>query len=180
MHPLMFRSRSVNPIQTAPIAREAPMNCAGESAAWPKGTHVRSLARRKPGVQIPSPPPHNNPGHRPGGSLPPGRVAPDSPTGQQTGSKRARIRPTVTRSRPPARRRRPCPQSSAHHARHAYADRGYAARSGRETFLYELQGRPGSTRPGWLFAKLPGLRPGGTPLPYCQTDQLDLMSTHIP
>jgi hypothetical protein len=39
--------------------------------------HVRrlgtDLARRKPGVQIPSPPPHNSPGHRPGGSLPPGR-----------------------------------------------------------------------------------------------------------
>jgi hypothetical protein len=32
-----------------------------------------SLARRKPGVQIPSPPPHNSPGHRPGGSPPPGR-----------------------------------------------------------------------------------------------------------
>jgi hypothetical protein len=31
-----------------------------------------SLARRKPGVQIPSPPPHNGPGHRPCGSPPPG------------------------------------------------------------------------------------------------------------
>jgi hypothetical protein len=36
--------------------------------------HVRrpsaDLARRKRGVQIPSPPPHKNPGHEPGGSLP--------------------------------------------------------------------------------------------------------------
>ena len=32
-----------------------------------------SLARRKPGVQIPSPPPHNSPSHRPSGSPPPGR-----------------------------------------------------------------------------------------------------------
>jgi hypothetical protein len=46
-----------------------------------------SLARRKPGVQIPSPPPHNSPGHRPGGSLPPGRcpskVACRAANGQQ-------------------------------------------------------------------------------------------------
>jgi hypothetical protein len=38
--------------------------------------HVRrlgtDLARRKPGVQIPSPPPHNSSGHRLGGSPPPG------------------------------------------------------------------------------------------------------------
>ena len=32
-----------------------------------------SLARRKSGVQVPSPPPHNSPGDRPGGSHPPGR-----------------------------------------------------------------------------------------------------------
>jgi hypothetical protein len=36
-------------------------------------TPSADLARRKPGVQIPSPPPHNSPGHRPGGSLLPGR-----------------------------------------------------------------------------------------------------------
>jgi hypothetical protein len=51
-----------------------------------------SLARRKPGVQIPSPPPRNSPGHRPGGSLPLGRRRSRSPcraaNGQQPPTKR--------------------------------------------------------------------------------------------
>jgi hypothetical protein len=51
-----------------------------------------SLARRKPGVQIPSPPPPKSPGHRPSGSHPPGRRRPRPPcraaNGQQTGTKR--------------------------------------------------------------------------------------------
>jgi hypothetical protein len=59
-----------------------------------------SLARRKPGVQIPSPPPHNSPGHRPGGSLPPGRrrsrFLHRAADGQQLRTKR----PTATRLRP--------------------------------------------------------------------------------
>jgi hypothetical protein len=59
-----------------------------------RGTHVRSLARRKPGVQIPSPPPHNSPGHRPGGLLSPGRcrsrVAGRAANGQQPRTKRPR------------------------------------------------------------------------------------------
>src|SRR5215204_2793646 len=53
-----------------------------------------SLARRKPGVQIPSPPPHNSPGHRPGGLLSQGRcrsrVAGRAANGQQPRTKRPR------------------------------------------------------------------------------------------
>jgi hypothetical protein len=53
-----------------------------------------SLARRKPGVQIPSPPPHNSPGHWRGGSLSPGRsrsgAASRAANGQQPRTKRRR------------------------------------------------------------------------------------------
>ena len=45
-----------------------------------------SLARRKPGVQIPSPPPHNSPGRRPGGHLLWAGVLSELLPGQQTGS----------------------------------------------------------------------------------------------
>jgi hypothetical protein len=53
--PVAFRRSSRNSVPT----REVPMNCAGQSAASTRETHVRSLARGKPGVQIPSPPPQN-------------------------------------------------------------------------------------------------------------------------
>ena len=52
------------------------------------GRHL--LARRKSGVQIPSPPPHRYPGHRPGWSLPLGRRHSRAAAGQQTGSNRER------------------------------------------------------------------------------------------
>jgi hypothetical protein len=45
-----------------------------------------SLARRKPGVQIPSPPPHNSPGRRLGGHLLWAGVLSELLPGQQTGS----------------------------------------------------------------------------------------------
>ena len=71
-----------------------PPNFAPDSPARPAKMQVRmaltpnSLARRKPGVQIPSPPPHNSPGHRPGGSPPPGqcpsRGAAGAANGQQS------------------------------------------------------------------------------------------------
>jgi hypothetical protein len=55
-------------------------------------SHRFSLARRKPGVQVPSPPLHNNPGHRLDGSPPQGRRRPRFPdraaNGQQPPTKR--------------------------------------------------------------------------------------------
>ena len=54
-----------------------------------------SLARRKPGVQIPSPPPHNSPGHRPGGSPPPGRRRPRSRCRAANGQQPRRKRPPL-------------------------------------------------------------------------------------
>ena len=71
---------------TADSARQGPLtwrfsrdvttlNSGGFRAEHPRA----DLARRKPGVQIPSPPPRNVPGHRPGGSLPPGRRRPRAP-----------------------------------------------------------------------------------------------------
>ena len=47
-----------------------------------------SLARRKPGVQIPSPPPHNSPGHGLADPLRRAGAVPDPAAGQQTGSNR--------------------------------------------------------------------------------------------
>jgi hypothetical protein len=59
-----------------------------------------SLARRKSGVQIPSPPPHNSPGHRPGGSLPPGRCRSRSLCRAANGQQPRMKRPTAAQSRP--------------------------------------------------------------------------------
>ena len=52
-----------------------------------------SLARRKSGVQIPSPPPHKRPGHRPSGSPPPGRRRSRSPCRAANGQQPRRKRP---------------------------------------------------------------------------------------
>jgi hypothetical protein len=55
------------------------------------------LARRKPGVQIPSPPPHKCPGHRPGGLPPPGRLPSGAAAGAANGQQPRPIRPTAAR-----------------------------------------------------------------------------------
>jgi hypothetical protein len=54
-----------------------------------------SLARRKPGVQIPSPPPHKSPGHRPGGFPPLGRRRPRSRCRAANGQQPRRKRPPL-------------------------------------------------------------------------------------
>ena len=54
--PVMFRRSS----GSSPISKRSVEPTALLRAMYiPRGTHVRSLARRKPGVQIPSPPPPN-------------------------------------------------------------------------------------------------------------------------
>jgi hypothetical protein len=56
--PVMFRRSS----GSSPISKRSIEPTALLRAMYtPRRTHVRSLARMKPGVQIPSPPPHNNP-----------------------------------------------------------------------------------------------------------------------
>ena len=54
-----------------------------------------SLARRKPGVQIPSPPPPQSPGHRPGGSPPPGRRRSRRPCRAANGQQPRTTRPPL-------------------------------------------------------------------------------------
>jgi hypothetical protein len=77
-------------------------NFAPDGSRRPAQTQLRTavsrplLARRKPGVQIPSPPPHKRTGHRPGGSPPPGRRRSRFPYRAATANKR----PTATRLRP--------------------------------------------------------------------------------
>ena len=58
------------PVPPRPTTRPSPIG-AETPVRTTIGRHL--LARRKPGVQIPSPPPPNSPGHRPSGSPPPGR-----------------------------------------------------------------------------------------------------------
>jgi hypothetical protein len=91
---------------------EPPRRCVRTPNFAPHGpdrpgeTQVRTavsaplLARRKSGVQIPSPPPHTSPGHRPGGSPPPDRRRSRFPYGAANGQQPRTKRPTATRWRP--------------------------------------------------------------------------------
>jgi len=79
-------------------------------------TSVRSLARRKPGVQIPSPPPPQSPGHRPGGSPPPGRRRSRSPCRAAHGQQPRTKRPTaIDRADGERRSSGVCPRCIASH-----------------------------------------------------------------
>ena len=83
--PARARRHLMTPKRIAPDGQQRPAQTQLRTAV---GRHL--LARRKSGVQIPSPPPHRYPGHRPGWSLPLGRRHSRAAAGQQTGSNRER------------------------------------------------------------------------------------------
>jgi hypothetical protein len=89
-----------------------------------------SLARRKPGVQIPSPPPPQRPGHRPGGSPPPGRHRSRFPFRAANGQQPRTKRPTATRLRPRDGAKRTRARPSDYESKSLRPAGAIAARSG--------------------------------------------------
>jgi hypothetical protein len=85
--PLLFRHRARNPALGAEAIE--PLSLVSSLSCKPR-TSVRSLARRKPGVQIPSPPPHNSLVTGLAGHFRRAGVVPEPLAGQQTGSNRER------------------------------------------------------------------------------------------